>query len=281
MAGENPAKPYAPPNLFGVNQVYWERIQAMRLMDDTLMSAALDKNIEATQLILRIVLEKDDLIITSSTAQREYKNLYGHSVRLDVEATDSLGDKIDIEVQRAKQGAKPKRARYHSALLDTHSLRARQTYDRLPTTYVVFITEEDYWKAGLPVYRVDRTLTNLGNRDFGDCAHIVYVNGEYQGDSPIGRLMADFRTSDPSRMNFPELAARVNALKNSEDEVRKMCRAMEITYEEGLRDGQRDRGANDLRNLMETLGLSLTDALNALKIPSEERQTYIDMIEAE
>jgi len=52
---------------------------------------------------------------------------------------------------------------------------------------------------------------------------------------------------------------------------------MEITYEEG----QRDRGASDLRNLMETLGLSLADALNALKIPPEERQTYIDMIEAE
>ena len=46
-------------------------------------------------------------------------------------------------------------------------------------------------------------------------------------------------------------------------------------------EGQRDRGASDLRNLMETLGLSLADALNALKIPPEERQTYIDMIEAE
>ena len=110
--------------------------------------------------------------------------------------------------------------------------------------------------------------------EFGDRAHIIYANGAYNGEDAVGLLMKDFRESDPERIHFPELAERVKALKNSEDEVRKMCRAMEITYQEG----QQDTRLIDLRNLMETLGLSLTDALNALKVPSDEQQTYINLM---
>ena len=57
-----------------------------------------------------------------------------------------------------------------------------------------------------------------------------------------------------------------------------MCQTMEITYQEGHAEGERNRGLSDLRNLMETLGLSLTDALNALKVPSDERRMYIDLM---
>ena len=271
------AKPYTPPNPFGVNQKYWERIQGMRLMDDMLMTAALDHNIDATQLILRVILEKDDLVITNAVAQREYKNLYGHSLRLDVEATDSAGSVIDIEIQRAERGAVPERARYHSALMDAHGLKADQDFDKLPTTFVVFITEKDYWKKGFPLYHFDRIMRETGE-EFGDRAHIIYANGEYSGEDSVGLLMKDFRESNPERIHFPELAERVRALKNSEDEVKKMCRVMEITYKEGHADGEQDTRLSDLRNLMETLGLSLTDALNALKVPSDERRMYIDLM---
>ena len=61
MAGEKQAQPYMPPNPFGVKQEYWERIQNMRLLDDTFMTAAFDNNIEATQLLLRVIIEKADL----------------------------------------------------------------------------------------------------------------------------------------------------------------------------------------------------------------------------
>ena len=276
------AAPYIPPNPFGVKQAYWERIQNLRLMDDMLMSAALDNNLEATQLILRILLEKEDLIITSAKAQTEYKNLYGHSIRLDVEATDSRNDLIDIEVQRADEGAGPERARYNSAMMDAHSLKSGQKPRELPETYVVFITENDVYREGLPLYHFDRVMRETG-RMFGDRAHILYVNGAYRGEDPVGRLMADFRTGNPDEMNFPELAGRIRALKTSENEVRKMCRAMEITYEEGRVEGRmegrvegrvegRMEGyARSIRSLMRRQGLSDSEAMDVLEIPVEER----------
>lgn len=36
MERESPTKPCMPPNPFDVNQVYWERIQNMRLLEDVL-----------------------------------------------------------------------------------------------------------------------------------------------------------------------------------------------------------------------------------------------------
>ena len=263
---------------FGVNQVYWERIQGMRLLDDTLMTAALNDNIEATQFILRILMEKPDLIVTSAKSQVEYKNLYGHSLRMDVDATDSDNDRIDIEIERDRYRAHPKRIRYHSAVRDAHSLRPGQGFRELPTTYMIFITEEDYWGEGLSLYHVNRKVEETG-REFGDCAHIIYVNASYQGEDPVGELMADFRESDPGRMRSPELARRIHALKNSEKEVREMCKAMEITYEEGREDGLRQGRVQDVENLMETMGLTLTESLKALRVPMELHQTYTSLIE--
>ena len=62
---------------------------------------------------------------------------------------------------------------------------------------------------------------------FEDGSHILYVNGEYRDDSPIGRLMHDFSCTDPSEMYFNVLADRVRFFKESKEGVAIMCKAME------------------------------------------------------
>ena len=118
---------------------------------------------------------------------------------------------------------------------------------------------------------MDRKIEETGE-DFGDCCHFIYVNGAYKGDDPIGLLMADLRERDPAKMHFPELAKRVAALKNSEEEVKKMCQAMEITYQEGQRDGLLKGYARSVKSLMRRRGVSSLEAMNDLEIPEEDRQ---------
>ena len=295
MDGEKPqeenstSERFQHPNPFGVNQVYYERIQNMRLMDDTLMTAALDGNIEATQFLLRIILKMPNLIVTRSKSQVEFKNLFGHSLRMDVDARTEEDERIDIEVERDKYRASPERSRYQLAIRDASFLPQGEDFKKLPTTYLVFITEIDYWGDGLAVYHVDRKVRE-NDKYFNDRAHIVYVNGSYVGDDEIGRLIADLRESNPDKMRNPELANRVRALKNSETEVKKMCKAMEITFEEGrkeghaegrkegIEEGDQNRGVQDVENLMDTLGLDLVEAFKALRIPMEEHQIYTNLI---
>lgn len=269
MDGEK--QPYVPANPFGVKQEYWERIQGMRLLDDALMRAALDGNIEATQCILRIILKRDDLSVISVKAQVNYKNLYGRSLTIDIDAVDSDGAAYDIEIERSKYRATPKRLRYHAAVRDTQFLKEGEDVEKLPVSYIIFITEKDVRNMGRALYNVCRKYEETGETFEDDC-RFIYVNGAYVGDDEIGKLMADFRETDPSKMHHPELARRVRDLKTSDEGVKKMCNAMEITYKEGLWDGY----ARSIRSLMKTHGFTMEEAMDGIGIPVEDRQAFTE-----
>ena len=65
-----------------------ERIRGFRLMDDDFMSKVFeDKSCAA--LLLRIILNRDDLTVQEVHGQHDLKNLQGRSVRLDILALDS------------------------------------------------------------------------------------------------------------------------------------------------------------------------------------------------
>lgn len=66
-----------------------QRIRGFRLIDDDFMNACLDDNIEGTELILRIILNKSDLTVKSVKTQKIMKNLLGRDIWLDVDAVDS------------------------------------------------------------------------------------------------------------------------------------------------------------------------------------------------
>ena len=117
-----------------------ERIRAFRLIDDTFMTVVF-QDIQCTQLLIRCVLQRDDLEVLRVQTQRELKNLWGRSVRLDILASDSQGVLYNIEVQRDDAGAVHRRARYNSSLLDAHITEPGEDYEALGETYVIFITE--------------------------------------------------------------------------------------------------------------------------------------------
>lgn len=206
---------------------YLPKIKEMRLLDDDFMSAAFDNNIEGTQIVLQTILDKNDLTVKCVTSQRELKNIYGRSVRLDVYATDSAGKRYDIEIQRADSGAGEKRARYNQSLMDANHLPAGADHESLPEIYVILFTENDVRGAGLPVYHIERMVMETGE-SFQDGEHIVYVNGAYQDDgSALGTLIADFRQSDPDKVRNESLAKRMKYLKESTEGVSHMCRIVE------------------------------------------------------
>ncbi|MCI5829403.1 MAG: PD-(D/E)XK nuclease family transposase [Treponema sp.] len=194
-----------------------ERIRNYRLIDDEFMTKFFENELECTSIVLQIILENPTLKVISSVSQANIKNLHGRSLRLDVKATDSTGKIYDIEIQRASSGAKPKRARYHSSLLDANELNIGDDVDNLPETFVIFITENDIVGDGLPVYYVARRYSH-SLALFGDETNIIYVNGSFRGDTPIGNLMHDFNCSNPAEMKNKVLAKRAGNLKGIEKE---------------------------------------------------------------
>ena len=207
MATRKKTKAY-PPEIY-------EKIQAFRLMDDPFMSKVFDGQKDATALLLRIILEDAGIQILSVRTQVEVKNLQGRSIRIDIRARDSRGRILAVEVQRNDEGAGRKRARNISSVLDANALRPRDNVDKLPETYVIFITEHDVLGSGLPIYHIDRVIRETGE-DFGDQTHIIYVNGENTDDTDLGWLMHDFRSKSADEMHYDVLADRVRYFKETE-----------------------------------------------------------------
>ena len=203
-----------------------QRLRGFRLLDDDFLTKCFDGDPQYIQLVLRIVLEMPDLEVVDVHTQVFVENLLNRSVRLDVLATDSAGRKMNVEIQRADKGAGRKRARYNSSMMDANLLQKGADFDTLPETYVVFITEHDVIGKGKPLYRIGRYIFDTGGR-FDDGSHILYVNGEYRDETPIGKLMHDFSCTDPADMYYGELAERVRFFKESKEGVAIMCRAME------------------------------------------------------
>ena len=216
---------------------YRDILKDLTLMSDSLMRAVL-KNPECTEEVLRTILSKKQLKVISQTLQADYKNLQGRSAILDCVALDREHNLYNVEIQQKREGASPKRARYHSGLLDMNLLEPGEAYQKLPNSYVIFITETDALGYHLPIYHISRKIQENG-RDFPDCAHIIYVDSKNQEDTALGRLMHDFHCKASEEMYNPVLRQQVYQFKNTREGVTFMCREMDKIYRDGERNGQK------------------------------------------
>lgn len=212
-----------------------ERIKNFRLMDDDFLTKCFEEDTSCAQLVLRIILDKPDLVVLDVRTQVFVANLVKRSVRLDIVATDSEGRRINVEVQREDKGAGRRRARYNASMMDSHFLEKGTEFDDLPEVYVIFITERDVLGQGRPLYQIERCILESGER-FDDGSHILYVNGAYRGDTPLGKLMHDFSCSEPGGMFYDTLAERVRFFKESKEGVTTMCKALEDMREKAAKE---------------------------------------------
>ena len=247
-----------------------QRLRGLRPIDDDFMRCLFKDNIPLAEFVLRIITDKPDLIITDCETQKDMKRLAGaRSICLDAYGTDLAGKKYDLEVQRQDKGADPHRARYHSSVMDIENLHSSQEFKELPDTYTIFILEKDFYGEGEAIYPIERINLATG-KSFEDWEHILYVNGEYRGESDIGKLMHDFNCTQADDMNFELMAERTRYLKENPKGVQEMCKVMEDMRNESLREVAKRMladGMLTLEKIAEYAGLPL-DEVKKLK---EER----------
>ena len=254
-------------------------IDGLTLFDDDLMSRVFDKNIEATELLLRIILERKIKVI-SVNGQEEMKSaaVGGRNITLDVHALDENEEKMDIEVQGNSEGAHIRRARYHSSVLDSRMLKEGQEFKEIKDSYIIFIYKRDKFQEGLPLYHIDRYVRETGKL-FEDGSHIIYVNGNYKGDDEIGHLMQDFHQTDPDNMHYKELSQGVRHFKEVEEGRDTMCEAVQEYAKEYANEYANEKQAANVKNLMESAGFTMERALDSLKIQGEEREAIIQLLQ--
>ena len=215
-----------------------ERIGRLRMLDDVFMTACLQDNIKAVEFIIQIIMDDKRIRIVEMRVQREIKNVYGRSVRLDVFAKDDKGKIYNLEFERSKDGADPRRSRFNGALIDGNAIPAGSTALDLPEVYVIIIAEKDISEYPHPLYHVDKTLRETGE-PYDDGMYPIFVNASYVNkDTELGRLMHDLSCTKASDMYYPILAEQVRYFKETEGGLQYMCKVLEEEREDGRAEGR-------------------------------------------
>ena len=252
-------------------------LEELTVMNDVFMRNVFKKQ-ECTEYVLQIIMNQKDLKVTEQVLQKDYKNLQGRSAVLDCVARDADGRQMNVEIQQENEGASPKRARYHSGLMDMNTLNPGQDFNALPESYVIFITRDDVLGYGLQIYHINRKIEEV-SKDFKDEAHIIYVNSKIQDDTELGRLMHDLHCKNASDMYSKILANRVRELKETKKGVDIMCNEIEEIYSEGIERGERRgelRKAKDTALSMAADGMEVEKIAYYLKVNTETIEEWLE-----
>ena len=259
---------------------YKEKIKHFTIMNDIFMRNVL-KETACTEYILQVIMNKKELKVIDQTLQKDYKNLQGRSAILDCVAKDAENNFFNVEIQGENDGASPKRARYHSGLLDMNLLNPGDSFDSLPETYVIFITKNDVLGYNLPISHIQRRIKETEDI-FQDGQYILYVNSKKQDDTELGRLMHDLHCKDAGKMYSNVLSARVQQLKETTEGVNQMCQELEEIYNEGEQSGfLRGEQSGELKKARETtlalleMGMSVKQIAKAVNLSVETIQNWI------
>ena len=252
-------------------------LEELTVMNDVFMRNVFKKQ-ECTEYVLQIIMNQKDLKVIEQVLQKDYKNLQGRSAVLDCIVKDTDDRQMNVEIQQENEGASPKRARYHSGLMDMNTLNPGQDFNALPESYVIFITRDDVLGYGLQIYHINRKIEEV-SKDFKDEAHIIYVNSKIQDDTELGRLMHDLHCKNASDMYSKILANRVRELKETKKGVDIMCNEIEEIYSEGIERGERRgelRKAKDTALSMAADGMEVEKIAYYLKVNTETIEEWLE-----
>ena len=124
---------------------------------------------------------------------------------------------------------------------------------------------------GEPVYPIERMNLATG-KPFADGEHILYVNGEYRGDSELGKLMHDFNCTRADDMEFELMAESMRYLKENPKGVSMMCKIMEDMRNESLKEGIKEGAISTAKRMITVGKYALEEIVNISGLTVDEVQ---------
>jgi len=147
------------------------------------------------------------------------------SVRLDVYVKDDKDTVYNIEMQTSPQSYLPKRSRYYQGMIDLNLIEKGELYDKLNTSYVIFICTFDPFNKGRHVYHFENRCIDDPALALGDETHKCFFNtrGTDTIDPKLDQVLTFLDTAMPVNDDNPLVEAMSSELarikSNTEWEV--------------------------------------------------------------
>ena len=267
---------------------------------------------EAYEDVLSIILDESDLQLKEVKAEQVVLNKSGkRAIRLDAWALDIRERQFDMEMQNDTQGDNiRKRSRFYQGMIDTPILKSgKETrYRHLPSTTIIFITQEDIFGKDLAMYTFSERCEEVPELSLEDGTSKIFLNMTSKNGRP--ELISLLQYMRHTTLDNEDIAVKdkrildldriVGEVKQSEEwEAVKMNifelgvahgeelgekRGEERGIEKGIETGTAQTLVKNIDSTMKNLGIDLQHACEALGTSIEEyenaKQTLALMADA-
>ena len=211
---------------------------------DDFMFKKMAEHKEFCEEILRVILEDDKLTVTEARAQWEGTNLQGRTVVIDAKCVTGDGRQVNIEVQKENNDNHLKRVRYNGSIITTNITDPGQKFELVPDVCIVFISKFDIFKGGLPLYHIDKVVSETG-KVINDGLTEIYVTSVKKDGSKVSELMELFTKDDAyNTEEFPVTSEIKARFKISDGGRKEMNEMLEKIIKEEKKESKKE-GANE------------------------------------
>ena len=255
-------------------------------LSDFALFLSVMNNKEAYRNTLSIILD-EDIELDEVKVEQVVLNKEGkRAIRLDAWAKSSDNRQFDMEMQNdSDHDDVRKRSRYYQGLLDTPVLKSgRETlYKNLPSTVVIFITQDDIFKKDLAMYTFTEQCEEIQGLHLEDGTTKLFLNMSSRNGRP--ELVSLLQYMKNTRLDNPEIIIQderivkldkvVEEVKQSEEWEAVRMNILDI----GIQKGRAEGIAEGITLLCRELGISREDTkakiMSKLSISDDEAEKYM------
>ena len=218
-------------------------------LSDFALFLSVMKNKTAYECTLSIILDEPELKLAEVEVAQVVLNKSGkRAIRLDAWARDTLDRRINTEMQNETETDDVRRrARFYQGLLDTPVLKSGKMtkYKHLPSTIIIFITQEDIFGRDLAEYTFSEQCEEISGLPLDDGTKKIFLNmTSRNGRTELISLLQYMKNTT---IDNPEIIVKdrrivtldeiVNEVKQSEEWEAVKMNILEIGIEKGRQEG--------------------------------------------
>ena len=218
-------------------------------LSDFALFLSVMKNKTAYECTLSIILDEPELKLAEVEVEQVVLNKSGkRAIRLDAWARDTLDRRINTEMQNETETDDVRRrARFYQGLLDTPVLKPGKMtkYKHLPSTIIIFITQEDIFGRDLAEYTFSEQCEEISGLPLDDGTKKIFLNMTSRNGRP--ELISLLQYMKNTTIDNPEIIVKdrrivtldeiVNEVKQSEEWEAVKMNILEIGIEKGRQEG--------------------------------------------
>ena len=272
-------------------------------LSDFALFLSVAKNPRAYRCMLSVFLEEPDIELAEVKVEQVILNKVGkRAIRLDAWAKSTDNRRFNMEMQNDTKGDDVrKRSRFYQGMLDTPILKSgKETkYKHLPSTVIIFITQEDIFGKDLAKYTFTEQCEEIAGLHLEDGTTKIFLNMSSKNGTPeLVSMLQYMKRTDIKNPEIQVYDARILELDEIVTEVKSseeweavqmnilevgIERGTQIGIERGLQQGLQQGLQKGLQQKLTELvekklkkGLSVTEIADMLE---ESEETIREIVE--